>query len=180
MGIYERKHILSENIYFNFVNKSYFLIKKENIKMKKILVGLLIFIYALAFGADRSNKWTKVRAAFIKTHNVCAVCGSGKSLQVHHIKPFHMYPELELDPNNLITLCTSKYAGFNCHLSVGHCGNYKWENTYILEDVKILHDLILKYKGYTVLPDEIAEYLKYIHEMKKYEMSLLKEMKKQK
>ena len=27
-----------------------------------------------------------------------------KKLNVHHVKPFHLYPQLELDENNLITV----------------------------------------------------------------------------
>ena len=86
----------------------------------------------------RSPEWEQVRKAYLQGHPVCALCGTAKDLQVHHIKPFHLYPQLELDPNNLITLCTSKYWGFSCHLIAGHGGNFKYENPWILEDIQKL------------------------------------------
>lgn len=62
-------------------------------------------------GKKRSSKWDKVRDDFIKLNPSCAVCGSTKNLQVHHKKPFHLFPELELDVNNLVTLCEGKKPG---------------------------------------------------------------------
>lgn len=88
------------------------------------------------FGAVRSSKWPATRKDFLILHNKCALTGSRKHLAVHHIKPFHLYPELENDPNNLITL-SEKTMGSNIHLLFGHLGNYKKENSELLEDVKI-------------------------------------------
>jgi 5-methylcytosine-specific restriction endonuclease McrA len=65
-------------------------------------------------GAARSPKWTKVRKEHLAAHPSCAACGSDKSVQVHHKKPFHREPCLELDAENLITLCPV------CHLYFGH------------------------------------------------------------
>ena len=107
--------------------------------MKRILSTILLLLFmlpVLVFGGDRSSQWPKVRAAHLKAHPCCAVCGTRKDVQVHHIKPFHIKPELELDPNNLVTLCTSKYWGFNCHLAVGHGGNFRYENANVLEDIE--------------------------------------------
>lgn len=84
----------------------------------------------------RSNDWPKVREDFLKQHPECAVCGSKTDIEVHHIKPFHLAPELELEPSNLIALCESKKHGVNCHLFFGHLGNYQAENLEVLEDVK--------------------------------------------
>lgn len=107
--------------------------------MKKLFIILFLCLVQLTLlGADRSNQWPKVRKEFLKTHSVCALCGTQKSLQVHHIKPFHLNPKLELEPSNLITLCTSKYWGFNCHFVVGHGSNFKYENIQVVEDVAIL------------------------------------------
>jgi 5-methylcytosine-specific restriction endonuclease McrA len=58
-------------------------------------------------------------------------CGSCKKPEVHHIVPVHLAPELELDPENLITLC-DKY----CHFIFGHLMNYKSWNVDVLEDSK--------------------------------------------
>ena len=74
----------------------------------------------------RSNKWPGVRKKFLEKHADCACCSSKKSLEVHHKKPFHGNPELELDENNLITLCD---GSMRCHLLVGHLGDWKSWNT---------------------------------------------------
>jgi hypothetical protein len=84
----------------------------------------------------RSKDWPKVRQAHLKEFPVCAVCGCNVDVEVHHIKPFHIAPELELEPSNLISLCETKKYGVNCHLFFGHLGNYKTENLHLLEDVK--------------------------------------------
>lgn len=86
---------------------------------------------------NRSSKWPEVRKAHLKENPECAVCGSKTSVEVHHIKPFHIAPELELESTNLISLCESKKYGVNCHLFFGHLGNYRAENLNIIEDVSI-------------------------------------------
>lgn len=89
-------------------------------RVKDLLAGK----YPLA--AKRSSGWTKVRAQHLSTHATCAVCGSVDVLEVHHIQPFHLYPDLELNPQNLVTLCESgKLGKLNCHLVFGHLGLYK-------------------------------------------------------
>lgn len=68
----------------------------------------------------RSPKWPAVRQSHLARHPACAACGAKATeadLEVHHIRPYHLDPSLELDPQNLITLCRS---GRNCHLNVGH------------------------------------------------------------
>ena len=87
----------------------------------------------LSFPA-RSSKWASVRAAYLKTHNTCAVCNGTTRLDVHHKQPFHVHPELELDPTNFITLCEAGTNGINCHLLVGHLGNFKSVNLSVTED----------------------------------------------
>lgn len=76
-------------------------------------------------GQKRSSKWRKIRAIHLASNNECHICKSKKKLEVHHIVPFHMAPDLELEPSNLITLCENKKYGLNCHLLVGHLGNYR-------------------------------------------------------
>ena len=93
-------------------------------------------------GPGRSNKWPGVRAAFLKDHNECAVCEGKLKLEVHHKKPFHLHPELELDPTNFITLCEEKADGINCHLSFGHLGSFKSFNINVDDDAKMWNDKI--------------------------------------
>jgi len=82
----------------------------------------------------RSSKWAKVREQFLKENPACAVCGSTKKLEAHHIIPFHLCPERELDPTNLIPLCESKRYGINCHLLFGHLGCYTSFNETVVSD----------------------------------------------
>lgn len=87
-------------------------------------------------GAIRSSHWARVRADFAAANPSCAVCGSIKKIEIHHVVPFHLDASRELDPTNLITLCESR--GFlNCHLLFGHLGNYKKVNLDCVEDAKI-------------------------------------------
>ena len=84
----------------------------------------------------RSPKWAAVRKDFLKQNPVCALCGGTATLEVHHKKPFHLHPELELEPSNLITLCESKKNGVTCHLFFGHLGDYQSFNKNVDKDVK--------------------------------------------
>lgn len=88
-----------------------------------------------SWSQKRSGNWSKVREAHLKDFPTCSACGGKESVEVHHKKPFHLHPELELDPTNLISLCESKKYGVNCHLFFGHLGNYKVENSEVDSDV---------------------------------------------
>lgn len=81
----------------------------------------------------RSGKWAKVRAEHLRVKDKCSVCGGIKDLTVHHIKPFHLFPDLELDPTNLISLCEGNPV-LNCHLFVGHLGSFKSWNPDVVKD----------------------------------------------
>lgn len=94
----------------------------------------------------RSSKWPVVRAKHLQQFPYCAVCNGNKKLEVHHIKPFNSNPDLELDQNNLVTLCESNKKGVRCHLFVGHCGNYKWINPDVLKDAKYWNEKITKWR----------------------------------
>jgi len=95
----------------------------------------------------RSPQWHKVEKEHLAKKPACQWCGAkveldenGKpkkdvqpKLQVHHIKPFHLHPELELDPSNFITLCEE--GGYlNCHLFHGHNGDWKSFNDKVREE----------------------------------------------
>jgi len=82
----------------------------------------------------RNPRWPSVRDEHLKNNPTCAVCGGTKKLEVHHIIPFSNDPELELDPNNLITLCESASNGILCHQCVGHAGSYRRYNPNVVED----------------------------------------------
>ncbi len=72
----------------------------------------------------RSSRWEKVREQYLTTHHECAGCGQRDNLEVHHKLPFHLFPDKELDPSNLMTLCTEGPGRINCHLVIGHLGDW--------------------------------------------------------
>lgn len=88
-------------------------------------------------GARRSSSWREVRTAHIKLNPECQVCGSTRKVEVHHIVPFHLAPDMELEPSNLMTLCENKRYGINCHLLIGHLGNYRRINCEVCLDAMI-------------------------------------------
>ncbi len=75
--------------------------------------------------APRSGKWPAVERAYKAEHPKCEVegCGAAENLNVHHCLPFHKYPKLELDPRNLVTLCSDGSKN-NHHLHWGHLGTW--------------------------------------------------------
>jgi len=85
-------------------------------------------------GARRSGKWRGVRDDFLRGKR-CEVCGGRKSLTAHHEIPFHLAPDLELDPGNLIALCQAGRFGINCHLLIGHVGNWQRTNVTVRASV---------------------------------------------
>jgi len=84
--------------------------------------------------ALRSSHWETVRKNHLKLQPTCAACGNTKGLQVHHKQPFHIHPELELDENNLITLCEDK--SIECHFNIGHLRDWKSFNPNVEIDAK--------------------------------------------
>lgn len=63
------------------------------------------------------------------------MCGTKTLVQVHHIKPFAEFPELELEYTNLVTLCMFKST---CHFLIGHGGNWDCYNPYLIVDVNLI------------------------------------------
>ena len=92
-------------------------------------------------GTPRSPKWQSVRNEFIKTHNKCVCCGSKKKLQVHHILPFCVDPSRELDPANLVTMCS------RCHLLIGHCGWFQRYNPSLHDSVQFIKTMLKARRG---------------------------------
>lgn len=54
-----------------------------------------------------STAWLALRAAHLLRQPSCVACGNDelKNRHVDHIKPRRLFPELELEPTNLRTLC---------------------------------------------------------------------------
>ena len=93
-------------------------------------------------GAVRSAGWPRVRLNHLKMNPTCSVCGGDDKCEVHHVKPFNKYPNLELDPGNLITLCSK--TGRECHFIFGHLYDFKKWNPEVEEDAKKWNDKLQK------------------------------------
>jgi hypothetical protein len=94
-------------------------------------------------GADRHKDWPRIRNEWIRNHPECAVCGRSERLQAHHIIPFHVAPELELEPVNLVTLCTRRKV-LNCHLVFGHLGRWTDYNPNCIRDAQEWNRKLMK------------------------------------
>ena len=86
------------------------------------------------YGAARSGRWPTLEANWLKVHRSCAACGTTENVSVHHKKPFHLHPDLELDSTNLITLCEKH----SCHLMIGHAGDWHAYNPRVETDAAVM------------------------------------------
>ena len=100
-------------------------IKKTAAKVKRVAVARA---REKAKASERSGKWVTVRKKFLaknkKAGRGCEACGNTVGLQVHHVRPYHLHPELELVESNLRVLCSS-VTGLECHELLAHGGNFK-------------------------------------------------------
>lgn len=109
-----------------------------------LLIGLAFRMQAPdeheRFGVPRSGHWPKVRADHLEKHPECVVCGyRGLGVQVHHLKDFSRHPELECDPENLVTVCGPEHGGHNCHFAIAHLWNFNAPaNPHLLEHATML------------------------------------------
>ena len=85
---------------------------------------------------SRSGHWPKVRAEHLLVEPACAACGHNVDLEVHHVKPFHLHPDLELVDGNLVTLCR------RCHQLLGHLDQWKSFNREVREDAALIRKRI--------------------------------------
>ena len=84
----------------------------------------------------RSSTWSKTRKRFLVINPRCVVCGKKKGLEVHHILPFYLHPDLEEDFQNLLTLCRRH------HFSIGHLEKWKSYNKVITPTVEYFKRLL--------------------------------------
>jgi len=94
-----------------------------------LLDKIKAILYPDLFGG-RSSQWSRVRKENIKDYcEMCEKkCGLLKPCELHHILPFNLRPDLELDPTNFITVCR------HCHLYFAHLGSFKSFNLDIKKD----------------------------------------------
>ena len=87
------------------------------------------------------EEWIEFERKYWKEHpdeKYCHVCGEKKNVELHHIIPRHIAPDKIFDENNLIPLCRA------CHFRFGHLCNWDNYNPHIVEDAKMIHELILR------------------------------------
>jgi len=96
----------------------------------------------------RSPHWPAVEKAVLAASPKCIACDDTVALQLHHRHPFHFVVavgrgDLELDPRNLVALCETEEnkPEENHHLLIGHAGDFKKENPFVVEDAKALYGL---------------------------------------
>lgn len=75
------------------------------------------------------SSYRRVMGEYLRAHPVCAFCGKGGKLDVHHKAPVSVAPELADDPDNLITL----HRKPACHHVVGHLGDWRNYNRRVTE-----------------------------------------------
>ena len=93
--------------------------------------------YPMLGGVPRSPKFAKLAKEFIKEKGgKCEATGVSFDLEVHHILPYHLYPEKELDKNNFIVLTHW------IHFFLAHLGRWASHNEKIVEHAKWLRELI--------------------------------------
>lgn len=80
----------------------------------------------------RSSEWPTVRRRFLKLNPTCAACGQSDCPEVHHVIPFHVDRSLELEFQNLITLC-----GSDCHYIFGHLKDWRSWNPNVRTDCQV-------------------------------------------
>lgn len=83
----------------------------------------------------RAGAWARVRREHLEREPECAACGGKEDLQVHHIVPYSVDARLELDPENLITLCAHP-----CHLVHGHFMSWQRFNPHVRQHCRSYRD----------------------------------------
>lgn len=78
-----------------------------------------------AFWATVPEFWDQTRRRILQRDGCCVLCGAGDGLEVDHIRPVALFPELEFDDGNLRTLCRA------CHRRHGaKPRNKRWRAQY--------------------------------------------------
>ena len=126
-----------------------------------------LLISALALTPSELYQSTKAKKAHVKAYPECAMCGSRKNLEVHHIVPVQINPKLAAVRTNLITLCDGPNGSNSaCHRYFGHFGNFRSDyNVYIREQCYINRMCIerLANKRYLFTAEEMMH--KFAHDL---------------
>ena len=58
---------------------------------------------------SKTKLWNELSKSIREHEKRCAICGSDKHLNVHHLLSKKFYPEYLLEPQNLIVLCAKHH-----------------------------------------------------------------------
>ena len=84
-----------------------------------------------AWGAVRGPLWSKTKREYAKIHpKVCPFCKTTKKIELHHIFPYHLFPQYENSFWNLVWACR------DCHFKFCHHLDWSAFNPNVLEDIK--------------------------------------------
>lgn len=83
-------------------------------------------------GLGRDPRWRTACKRYLVQHPKCVCCGQDAKT-VHHVKPVHVAPELEMVPENWAAVCDK------CHFSCGHGNNWKKWNELFWQTVDTLN-----------------------------------------
>lgn len=106
----------------------------------------------MMLGVPRSPKWPALRKVHIEAFPQCEVCGQVEpkdQREVHHVKAYHLHPELELEPSNLRTVHRNCFGGFPGHCFAGHLMDWSDINPNFDFDASYLRTLFKRRKGLT-------------------------------
>lgn len=87
----------------------------------------------------RHPQWERESSLWKRDHP-CAVTGETESGTVHHIRPFHLFPESKMDPANWITLRA------DWHFYLGHAGNWSNWNPSVKDDAERFRRLVESFR----------------------------------
>jgi hypothetical protein len=95
---------------------------------------------ATAANTPRNPKFESAAKLYLKGKK-CMICGGTLRLMAHHKYPFHLFPELEMDETHWRPLCEGDHR-LNCHLLVGHGGNFEGFNPLVDEFAGLIQFLL--------------------------------------
>lgn len=94
----------------------------------------------VVFGAQRSGLWPLVRRQHLELYPECLACGGRANLEVHHVRPYHLFPDEELNAGNLVTLCAT--PGRSCHHLFGHLLDWRSYNPSVYVHARLIRQAI--------------------------------------
>jgi 5-methylcytosine-specific restriction enzyme A len=85
----------------------------------------------------RDPRWAKESREWLAEHAECELCGHDaiEDLEVHHERPYHLFPELEMDRQYWHALCRRPH---DCHRLWGHLSDFSLYNPILRESIVIV------------------------------------------